>query len=41
MCIRDRIGRTSTASYFSIDDGYHGRELWRVTGDIIFASGYD
>lgn len=36
------IGRTSSAHYYSADDGYHGRELWRITPrrDGIFASGF-
>lgn len=37
------VGRTADATYFSLDDGEHGRELWRVSvrGDAIFADGFD
>jgi ELWxxDGT repeat protein len=36
------LGRAGATAYFSIDDGSHGRELWRARalGDAIFASGF-
>lgn len=35
------LDRTTDAIYFTADDGYHGRELWRVPADRLFADGFD
>ncbi|TDR42460.1 ELWxxDGT repeat protein [Tahibacter aquaticus] len=37
------VGRAGAAAYFAIDDGRHGRELWRVQvlGDAIFANRFE
>lgn len=36
------LGRTDTAAYFTLNDGYHGSELWRiaVVSEQIFAAGF-
>lgn len=34
------VGQTGGATYFSLDDGRRGRELWRFTGDRIFTDAF-
>lgn len=34
------VAQTGGATYFSLDDGRRGRELWRFAGDSIFADGF-
>lgn len=34
------LARMGGAAYYAIDDGRHGHELWRFSGDHIFADGF-
>ncbi|UXI66793.1 hypothetical protein [Tahibacter amnicola] len=37
------IGQTDSAAFFTADDGYHGRELWKVepVPEMIFRNGFE